>query len=745
MPQEAMKMNDSDDMTNDNSDDNSDDTNNGAEMEQTSATHNEMPNLNTQQQDTGDEMPSHDTPAQDLTEQMPSADTEVPDQKMTMPGGEMAQATAPPTTSMTCHSGSCDQLFPVPPEESAEIAALLASPEQPNVYSSLLESRCGATDDSQPVAQYNGTLGVSIAFVNTHQRPAGQTQWNNDLAAKYSNPGNVSDVRWCSGTLISNDLFLTAGHCFDRSAGSWRLPKDNATGATLSSSQLALNQHINMNYQVDANGKLESAKSFPILELVEYRLGGLDYAIVRLGGNPGATFGTTGVSTTDAQQGNMLCIIGHPAGVPKRIEAGPTTDLHDDRIGYNDIDTLGGNSGSGVLRASDGRIVGVHTNGGCTSTDPDNNSSHNHGVRISSILAQSPTLQALTRSRSCSGPVVAWGPNRLDAFVIGTNSSLYHKWWNGASWGPSVTGYQYMGGKILGAPEVVTWAANRLDAFVIGTNSSLYHKWWNGASWGPSVTGYQYMGGKIIGQPKVVSWGPNRLDAFVIGTNAALYHKWWNGSSWGPSVTGYEYMGGKILGDPEVVSWGPKRLDAFVIGTNSALYHKWWNGSSWGPSVTGYEYMGGKILGQPKVVAWGPKRLDVFVTGTNSALYHKWWNGSSWGPSLTKYEYLGGKIISDPQVVAWGPNRLDVFAVGTNSALYHKWWNGSSWGPSKTGWQFLGGKIIGQVRVVSWAENRLDIFVLGTDSALYHKWWNGSSWGPSKTGWQKMGGTIINF
>jgi hypothetical protein len=55
---------------------------------------------------------------------------------------------------------------------------------------------------------------------------------------------------------------------------------------------------------------------------------------------------------------------------------------------------------------------------------------------------------AATGSPPTSGPVVAWGPNRLDAFVIGTNSALYHKWWNGSSWGPSVTGYEHMGGVI---------------------------------------------------------------------------------------------------------------------------------------------------------------------------------------------------------------------------------------------------------------------------------------------------------
>src|SRR5829696_8057257 len=292
------------------------------------------------------------------------------------------------------------------------------------------------------------------------------------------------------------------------------------------------------------------------------------------------------------------------------------------------------------------------------------------GPRI--LMGQEAGAPQAGAPRQSSSPVLAWGANRLDAFVTGTDSALYHKWWNGSSWGPSLTGYESMGGIITSSPQVVAWGPNRLDVFVTGTDSALYHKWWNGSSWGPSLTGYESMGGIIIGDPRVVSWGPNRLDVFVVGTDGALYHKWWNGSSWGPSLTGYESMGGIIIGQPEAVAWGPNRLDVFVIGTDRALYHKWWNGSSWGPSLTGYESMGGIIIGQPEAVAWGPNRLDVFVIGTDRALYHKWWNGSSWGPSLTGYESMGGICTSIPRVTSWGPNRLDVFVTGTDSALYHK-------------------------------------------------------------------------
>jgi hypothetical protein len=346
-----------------------------------------------------------------------------------------------------------------------------------------------------------------------------------------------------------------------------------------------------------------------------------------------------------------------------------------------------------------------------------------------------------------SGPVVAWGSNRLDAFVIGGDSALYHKWWDGSNWGPSVVDYERMGGICVSRPEVVAWGANRLDVFVLGTDHALYHKWWDGSSWGPSFAGdYEYLGGICASVPKAVAWGANRLDLFVLGTDSALYHKWWDGSNWGPSVTDYEYMGGICTSPPEAVAWGTNRLDVFVLGTDHALYHKWWDGSNWGPSLAGdWEYLGGICASPPKVVSWGANRLDIFVIGLDSALYHKWWDGSNWGPSLTDWEYMGGVCSSAPNAVAWGANRLDVFVLGTDQALYHKWWDGSNWGPSVVDYERLGGVCTSDPRVVAWGPNRLDIFVLGTDHALYHKWWDGSNWGPSLLDYEYMGGGILEF
>lgn len=284
-----------------------------------------------------------------------------------------------------------DGLFPPSPEALKRI--FKDRPESlisDDIYGDLIESMCGMTDDSQAVEQYDGTLGVNKDFVDAHETMVGQLQWNSDLADKFTEPGNVSGARWCTGTMISDNLFLTAGHCFDQTGGNWQRPKVNGSNDIISPSEIVKNMHINFNYQADAGGTLQTATEIEVQELIEYRLGDLDYAIVRLADSPGQNFGVGEIEMSDAAEDDMLCIIGHPAGVPKRIEAGPLTALDGDRIRYNDIDTLGGNSGSAMWRAASGKIVGVHTNGGCQ-----NPGGSNSGMRISRLLEESPTLQSI--------------------------------------------------------------------------------------------------------------------------------------------------------------------------------------------------------------------------------------------------------------------------------------------------------------------------------------------------------------
>jgi nucleoid-associated protein YgaU len=49
---------------------------------------------------------------------------------------------------------------------------------------------------------------------------------------------------------------------------------------------------------------------------------------------------------------------------------------------------------------------------------------------------------------------VAWGPNRLDIFGLGTDNQMFHKAWTGSAWHPSPTNWEALGGKFKdGTPQ----------------------------------------------------------------------------------------------------------------------------------------------------------------------------------------------------------------------------------------------------------------------------------------------------
>lgn len=300
-------------------------------------------------------------------------------------------------TQMNENTQNLEGLFPIPPAQ-LEGLVLPETPAGGDEYSIILETICGTTDDSEPVEQYSGRLGVPIDFVNRHQSAVCQVQWKNNLEDIYQNPGDVSGVRWGTGTMISSDIMITCGHLFDSSANGWTVPRINGSRNPIPPEEIALNMQVNFNYQIDPSGNLRRQVSFDIQELIEYREAGLDMAICRIKGNPGAAFGITSVSSIDATEGEMLCIMGHPSGRPKRIEAGPATSISGNLIRYNDIDTLGGNSGSGILSLNSGKIVGIHTNGGCDVNSPSGLGGSNYGLRITRFIAASPTLQNIIRN-----------------------------------------------------------------------------------------------------------------------------------------------------------------------------------------------------------------------------------------------------------------------------------------------------------------------------------------------------------
>lgn len=170
----------------------------------------------------------------------------------------------------------------------------------------------------------------------------------------------------CTGFLISGDLLVTNNHCID-------------TATDLSS--------LVAEFGFDRTSSVVDPFAASSLERTDTAL---DYSIIRLAGHPGAKYGHLQLAPVDpVSEKTKLVIVQHPGGEPKQVSIKDCAVLGSDKIGVqiksdfgHTCDTLGGSSGSPVMRLSDGLVVGLH-HFGFQSGDPD---PVNQAVYIKNIL-----------------------------------------------------------------------------------------------------------------------------------------------------------------------------------------------------------------------------------------------------------------------------------------------------------------------------------------------------------------------
>ena len=156
---------------------------------------------------------------------------------------------------------------------------------------------------------------------------------------------------FCSGTLVGPDVVLTAGHCIE----------------TIGDCQTT---SLVFGFAVKSVGVLpKSVSSLEVYRCVEVvktlRVNtGADFAIIRLDrkvdGHQPRAIRTEGEVESTAS----LVVIGHPVGLPTKVTTGGTVrSIATSGYFVANLDTYGGNSGSGVFNLSTGLIEGVLVRG----------------------------------------------------------------------------------------------------------------------------------------------------------------------------------------------------------------------------------------------------------------------------------------------------------------------------------------------------------------------------------------------
>lgn len=248
-------------------------------------------------------------------------------------------------------SGSLPSTEVTPVTSGGSVIAGSAPPDGPTNK----VARCGGPWSFQHVEAYDGTLGAPQWFVARHQLAVGSAAYG------------------CSGTLISDDLFLSAGHC-----------------------GYNVGDLVWFNRQNGKDGTPLPATAFRVIQVVEQEDNeATDYAIVRLEGSPGREFGHASLSDRDPEPLAHVVII---QGAPKVVHAGVVTAA-ESRMGDHwfsyDANTVEGAAGAGILNEN-GDLIGVHTDDGCRT---DAAGQVNSGMRMSWLRSRSTTLSAMLVSR----------------------------------------------------------------------------------------------------------------------------------------------------------------------------------------------------------------------------------------------------------------------------------------------------------------------------------------------------------
>ncbi|MDC0712259.1 serine protease [Stigmatella sp. ncwal1] len=256
------------------------------------------------------------------------------------------------TTSVSCRDGSSSKASETLKE--AKAAAVYGTDNRTDVYAYADSTLRNRAVQSTVALMHSGELNVSnpnnITFKAqtlgaAYNLCSGERFWSDPVPA------------FCSGTLIDDDLVLTAGHCIATAAdcASTRFvfkfyKADYYSLATVTTADIFSCQDIVVRAQGVANGQT------------------LDYAIVRLDRPATPRFAPAPLRAGSRPMGTgqKVAVIGASSGTPLKIDASgtvlePNASVLDYFVAATD--TFNGNSGAGVYEQGGSNLAGILVRG----------------------------------------------------------------------------------------------------------------------------------------------------------------------------------------------------------------------------------------------------------------------------------------------------------------------------------------------------------------------------------------------
>lgn len=165
----------------------------------------------------------------------------------------------------------------------------------------------------------------------------------------------------CSGTLVAEDLVLTAGHCVAEIAGEG----DKATDTRFVFGYWTTSASDPGRTEFDRS-HVFTGKEVVSGKLVGPEEGQEDWALIRLKTKvpPEIAKPVTKIAKAPVKTGAKIYVIGYPSGLPLKYSPGAEVrDVSQPAFFKTNLDTFGGNSGSGVYAKGTNELIGILVRG----------------------------------------------------------------------------------------------------------------------------------------------------------------------------------------------------------------------------------------------------------------------------------------------------------------------------------------------------------------------------------------------